>query len=913
MTRLIFSTLILAFLCQTTVVGVVSAQDQWDIEVIDPGVPAALLTGETVIVRVTLNNRGTQDWDPASGFAVAAHWLTPDHEVVDWEGVRTPLDEIVRPGNSVTIEAALMAPGKTGDLLVQWDIVQEGVFWVADRDPTPVEGVPIEVTRSWTHSFVQLDVSQPRFVRAGKSATARLFLGNDGTLEWESDGTFGVVGRWRRIGRPSTAEKGGRTHFEKPVNPGDQVDLEVVILPPDSPGLWLLEWDLVQEGVCFFSQRTDQHPPATLMLVLPSCSGAVLGVLLTGIMLLLALGARRWAGAVRWMAGRQDLAWLVLVPFVVERSVVEGTFGGGIVTALCLCGVAALVALAGRRVRPWLAWAAGLLMITVFVADRIYLRFFNDLPSIGSLSTMGQTDEIGQSIISLFTGCEVLFLVFGLAGGGIVLVARMIDCQAPSFRRRVAAAAVIWMAAGTGLWWAAERPIHRQVFRRVFVARDIGVTAAHILDFSRAALGGLRQTTVSDAEIDRLERWFRETADDRRGEGPAFGAARDLNVVMIQAESVQAFIVGMEIGGRLVMPHLTRWAMEGLWFSQVSDQTGHGRSSDAELITQTSLLPLADGAAAFKTASNKYTSLAGVLAEQGYQTISAVPFDRAFWNRGVSHRAYGYDTSLFAPDFEPGRKIGWGLNDRDFLGQMGDRLAELPRPFCAWMLTLSLHHPFEGFPDDLEELDVGRWGGGPVGEYLHTMHYLDQALGDLESRLEVAGLLDQTLIVVWGDHDAGFEWTPDIAALMGVSPDQIGWYRSQRVPLIIKAPRRLELTGVVERPAGHIDVAPTVAGLLGIDGSRFAWMGRNLLGSPGDAPVVGEYDCWTTRTHVFLQGDDGTLEGGQCLDRPELDRQPAGECGTAFETARGRIAVSQRLLRFDLQQRLTARLAVDER
>jgi len=575
--------------------------------------------------------------------------------------------------------------------------------------------------------------------------------------------------------------------------------------------------------------------------------------------------------------------------------------------------VAALVALAGRKVRPWLAWAAGLLMITVFVADRIYLRFFNDLPSIGSLSTMGQTDEIGQSIISLFTAGDVLFLVLGLAGGGVVWAVRMIDCPAPSLRRRVATAAVIWMVAGTGLWWAAERPIHRQVFRRVFVARDIGVTAAHILDFSRAALGGLRQTTVSDAEIDRLERWFRETADDRRGEGPAFGAARDLNVVMIQAESVQAFVVGMEIGGRLVMPHLTRWATEGLWFSQVADQTGHGRSSDAELITQTSLLPLADGAAAFKTASNSYTSLAQVLAEQGYQTISAVPFDRAFWNRGITHRAYGYEISLFSPDFEPGRKIGWGLNDRDFLGQMGDRLIELPRPFCAWMLTLSLHHPFEGFPDDLEELDVGRWSGGPVGEYLHTMHYLDQALGDLESRLEAAGLLDKTVIVVWGDHDAGFEWRPDIAALMGFSPDQIGWYRSQRVPLIIKAPHRLELTGLIERPAGHVDVAPTVASLLGIDGSRFAWMGRNLLGSPGDAPVVGEYDCWTTRTNLFLQGDDGTLEGGQCLDRPELDRQPAGECGTAFETARGRIAVSQRVLRFDLQQRLTARLAVDKR
>lgn len=909
MTRLV------AFLCQFAVVGALWAQAPWDVEVLDPGAPSSLSTGERVVVPVTLVNRGTESWDPATGFAVAAHWLTPHHDVVDWEGARTPFDEIVRPGAAVTVDATLVTPERAGPLLVQWDVVQEGIFWIADRDPSPVSGAPVEVFRSY--SFVQLDVTQPRFVQAGKRAPARLALKNDGVVEWTSDGTFGVVGRWRRVGRPPGTMEGPRTHFAAPVKPGDEVELEVVLRPPDWPGLWLLEWDLVHEGVCFFSERTDDHPPAALVIVIPSisagCSGGWLGILLTGLVLLPALGVCRWTGRMRWLAGRGDLVWLVLAPFFAERSVVDGAFGGGVVTVLCLAAVASLVALAGRRVRPWLAWAAGLIMITVFVVDRIYLRFFTDLPSIGSLGTMGQTDEIGRSIVSLFDGCDVLFLLGGLAGGGVALAARKIECKIPPVRRRVVAAALICAAAGIGLRWAAELPIHRQVFRRVFVARKTGVAAAHILDIGRAAHNVFRRTTVSSTEIDRLERWFRLTAEDRRGGGPAFGAARDMNVVMIQAESVQAFVVGFEIGGRLVMPHLTRWAKEGLWFTEVSDQTGHGRSSDAELITQTSLLPLTDGAAAFKTATNRFTSLAGVLADRGYRTVSAVPFDRAFWNRGVSHRAYGYDTNFFRPDFEPGRRIGWGLNDRDFLGQMGDLLVELPRPFCAWMLTLSLHHPFEGFPDDLEELDVGRWAGGPVGEYLHTMHYLDQALGDLECRLEAAGLLEQTVIVVWGDHDAGFEWTSDIAGLMGVSSDQIGWYQSQRIPLVIRAPRRLGLTGVVDRPAGHVDVAPTVANLLGIDGSGFAWMGRNLLGSPGDEPVVGEYDCWSTRTYVFLQGKDGTLEGGRCLERPSLSRRSAAHCDAAFRAAHDRIAVAQDVLRFDLQERLTARLCVSER
>ena len=161
-------------------------------------------------------------------------------------------------------------------------------------------------------------------------------------------------------------------------------------------------------------------------------------------------------------------------------------------------------------------------------------------------------------------------------------------------------------------------------------------------------------------------------------------------------------------------------------------------------------------------------TLPDVLAKHGYHTLSAIPFDSDFWNRRVMHPAYGFARSLFVEDFRPGERIGWGLNDRDFLKQLAPTIQALPRPFAVWGITLSLHHPFTDFPDHLKSLDVGPWEGEPFGNYLHTMHFFDQALAEFIGTLGSSGLLDNTVIVVMGDHDAGFRWNSRLADALGV-------------------------------------------------------------------------------------------------------------------------------------------------
>ena len=67
-------------------------------------------------------------------------------------------------------------------------------------------------------------------------------------------------------------------------------------------------------------------------------------------------------------------------------------------------------------------------------------------------------------------------------------------------------------------------------------------------------------------------------------------------------------------------------------------------------------------------------------------------------------------------------------------------------------------------------------------------------------------------------------------------------YLSQEIPLFLFVPGREEDGGERTISSGHVDVGPTLLALLGVDPSPYAFVGRNLLGAPGDDPVIGEFE-----------------------------------------------------------------------
>ena len=138
-------------------------------------------------------------------------------------------------------------------------------------------------------------------------------------------------------------------------------------------------------------------------------------------------------------------------------------------------------------------------------------------------------------------------------------------------------------------------------------------------------------------------------------------------------------------------------------------------------------------------------------------------------------------------------------------------------PHDPWLFTDdgSLYRTASGVPTGRRE---GRWTdtGDEVGHQRHLLQAqaADRLLGQLLDRLEAAGTLDETLVVVAADHGEAFVPGEPYRGLTETNLAQIVW-----TPLLVKAPGQTE-AAVDDRRVEAIDIVPTIADLLGFDPPR---------------------------------------------------------------------------------------------
>ena len=185
--------------------------------------------------------------------------------------------------------------------------------------------------------------------------------------------------------------------------------------------------------------------------------------------------------------------------------------------------------------------------------------------------------------------------------------------------------------------------------------------------------------------------------------------------------------------------------------------------------------------------------------------------------------------------------------DRPVFRAAARRIRELGSagPFLATIVSVSNHTPFRSREPGLDVAGQG----SPRERILNTTRYTDDVLREFVEALRGEPWFDRTLLVLVGDH--GFN--------MGEHdrrPGQQNLYReSTWVPLILAGAHPRLPAGCHDSPATMLDIAPTLADLLGIR-EPVPWQGHSLLALTGPralyarnrAMVAADTPAWSLVT-----------------------------------------------------------------
>lgn len=524
--------------------------------------------------------------------------------------------------------------------------------------------------------------------------------------------------------------------------------------------------------------------------------------------------------------------------------------------------------------------AAGVVAALVFLAfaDIVHQRAFGSIVSMASLASAGQLPAVRASVAELTHASDASLLIVLLSGAVLPFFGRLPEARRSLDRIGRVVCLVLALIFAMSVPIEVDRMVKGHFGLRVYhpgaIVARLGLHSAHVFDLRRALRERGLRGDLSDADRRGVIEYFR-ARDKGRERGAAFGAASGHDLIVVQAEALQEWVIDLEVGGALITPFLNSLATRGLYFPNVLDQTREGNTSDAEYLVLNSQHPLPSGAIAFRRESNDFITLAHVLADQGYAALSAHPGVPGFWNRAHLHPRYGFKETLFAEELGPGPVIGWGLADEVFLDRMLDRVLDKRQPYFAFLVTMGLHHPFDTFPDELKEMSIGPLEGTRLGNYLHGVRHFDTSARKLFEGLEKAGRLDSTVVAIYGDHDARLEMSPALLQLVGERWDPSLGVRLDRVPFFVHAPAA-SLAGRMPRVGGQIDVAPTLLGLLGID-TPACFAGHSLL-SGGPAWAARADGVVMDGQRVFVPAGRHIPREGACFNYPGGGMRPVSDC-----------------------------------
>lgn len=512
----------------------------------------------------------------------------------------------------------------------------------------------------------------------------------------------------------------------------------------------------------------------------------------------------------------------------------------------------------------------------IILADAAYYSHFNVLPKVLVIKQFKQLTAVGESLKKIFN-FKILLLVLDIP---IIAYIMKKTNYSAKIDEKIRKKAPIILGV---ILFAVLISINSKGYLATVKAQEL--YTYHITDITETLLGKNKVTskidTLTQEDIEELK------LRARLKQGKNTGIGKGKNLIVLQIEALQDFVIGLEYNGQEVTPNLNKLIAHNstLYYDNYHQLLGRGNTSDAEFVSNNSLYPSMEEPTYTQYQENTFYGLPWLLRDNGYTSWAFHGYEKTFWNREDAYPKQGFQRFISEEDFKFDEVLGFGIRDEDFYAQTIEYLKELDsideNPFHAFIVSLSSHTPFK-MPEEYEVLDIKEeHKDNMVGDYLQSVHYADKAIGEFIDGLKGAGLYDNTVIAIYGDHfaiSAAQEEASLMTELLGRPYD---FDEMMHIPLIIHVPGE-DINETISTLGSQIDFYPTIVNIMGYDNTKGLVFGRDLTNYDG-------YTYLSPQTYMlkgsFIDDDilfeisrDGIFEHSRAVDRKtgkEIDVEEA--------------------------------------
>lgn len=445
-----------------------------------------------------------------------------------------------------------------------------------------------------------------------------------------------------------------------------------------------------------------------------------------------------------------------------------------------------------KQYNYYLIWS--IIITLMCIINSVYYSFYMSFASFSLLASLSQVRTVTDSLTEKFRIIDFIYIAFPII---FYLIHKHL--KSSTYYRFMAKiekgkkmfastllVAVLLIAVNMLNMDGTDYSRLTKLWNRDYNVKRFGIILYQFDDLAQSltpkinSLFGYDEASKEFRDFYALLKQENETKEDNKYTGVFDG----MNVIFIHMESIQTFLIDMQVNGVELTPTINKLSKEGMYFNNFYPQVSTGTSSDTEFTLNTSLMPALSGTVFVSYYNREYVSIPKLLKDKGYYTFSMHANLASMWNRDKMHPSLGYDDFYSSTSFKitDETSVGLGLTDQEFFTQARSILEKIEtdnKNYMGTMIQLSNHSPFYATPNNPEIYDsYGKLDltntytaideetnepktvidnyleGTKLGNYIRSAHYADIALGEFFDYVETSPYYDNTIFVLYGDHDA---------------------------------------------------------------------------------------------------------------------------------------------------------------